>query len=586
MAFITWDAKFSINIDEIDAQHRQLFNLINRLNEAIAMGEAQQVLIRVVDKLVAYIYYQFDAEENFMRQNHYPEPLFLDHQLKHQAFVKKIAKKQLQCAIEPKKFSAELLDFLIDWFTDHILNVDKQMALTLADIGQSICETRACYFIKDTSRDALQRIESQFTTFADHLLAFIWLKDKFNRMIYRNKHWQQAAGLTTSECSTEAWLNCIHRDDRDRLVAEYDRAFNELSTLQIEYRLITRDGACLSVLETAAPIMLENNEFAGFIGWGMNVSRQKQVEAALALSVEQLEETVRKRTQELERLNEKLNQKKEAQRLLNQKLEEAQDHLIRSGKMASIGQLTSGIAHEINNSLDTIHANLSTLKHYSRNLDIIPEMAERLAGQLPNDNAEVMAFDNFKKQYHPVSLIEELHGLTNTSIETASRTQKLVQDLYDFSRIDKADRELFNIEKGLDAILAIINGELKYKAEIIKDYGGIKPIHCIGSQLNQVFMNLLTNAVHAIEGFGKITIRTGYKNAGWLWVEIENTAAGIPDSIKNKILGPCFTAQPTPKPLILGLSLCRKIIEDHQGELTIDSIIGKRARFRVYLPVN
>jgi len=584
MAFITWDEKFSINIDEIDAQHKQLFNLINRLNEAMAMGEAQQVLIRALDKLVAYIYYQFDAEENFMRQNHYPERLFLDHQLKHQAFVKKIAKKQLQCATEPKKISVDLLHFLIDWFTDHILNVDKQMALTL--VGQSIGETRACYFVKDTPCDPLQKIESRFIAFADHLPAFIWLKDKFNRMIYRNKHWQQVTGLMASECSTEGWLNCIHQDDRDRLLAEYDRAFKELSTLQIEYRLIARDGACLSILETAAPVRLENGEFAGFIGWGMNISRQKQVEAALALSVEQLEETVRKRTQELERLNEKLNQEKEAQRVLNQKLEEAQDHLIRSGKMAAIGQLTSGIAHEINNSLDTIHANLNTLKHYSRNLDIIPEMAERLAGQLPNDNAEAIGFSNFKKQYKPASLIQELHGLTNASIETANRAQKLVQDLYDFSRIDKADKGLFNIEKGLDAILAIINSELKYKAEIIRDYAGIKPIHCIGSQLNQVFMNLLTNAAHAIEGFGKITIRTGYKNADWLWVEIENTAADIPDSIKSKILGPFFTTQPAKKTFGLGLSLSRKIIEDHQGELTFDSIVGKRTRFRVYLPVN
>jgi two-component system NtrC family sensor kinase len=584
MAFITWDEKFSINIDEIDAQHKQLFNLINRLHEAIIMGEAQQVLIRALDKLVAYIYYQFDAEENFMRQNHYPGPLFLDHQLKHQAFVKKIAKKQLQCTIEPKKISTELLDFLIDWFTDHILNADKQMALILADIGQSVSETRACYFIKDTCCDALQKMESRFTAFADRLPAFIWLKDKFNRMIYYNKHWQQATGLTTSECSTEAWLNCIHQDDRDRLLAGYDKAFKELSTLQIEYRLIARDGTCLSILETAAPIMLENDEFAGFIGWGMNVSRQKQVEAALALSVEQLEETVRKRTQELERLNEKLNQTKEEQRVLSQKLAETQGHLIRSGKMASIGQLTSGIAHEINNSLDTIHANLNTLKHYSRNMDIIPEMAERLAGQLPNDNAEVMAFNNFKKQYNPVSLIEELYELTNASIETASRAQKLVQDLYDFSRIDKADRQPFNIEKNLDTILAIINGELKYKAEIIKDYGEVKPIHCIGSQLNQVFMNLLTNAVHAIEGFGKITIRTGYKDSGWLWVEIESTATGIPDSIRNKIPEPALTVQPPP--LVLGLSLCRKIIEDHQGELTVDSIVGKRTCFRVYLPVN
>jgi two-component system NtrC family sensor kinase len=333
MTLFPWDPKFTTGIDKIDTQHKRLFNLINRLNEAIIMGEAQQVLIRTLDKLVAYIYYHFDAEENFMRQNDYPEPLFLKHQVKHQEFVKKIAKEQLRCAINPKRISMDLLNFFMDWLIDHILNVDKQMALTMIEVEQAVGETSACYFIKDTSCSALQDSESRFTTFVDPLPAFIWLKDECNRLIYCNKHWQQVTGLTASEYSTDAWLNYIHQDDRNRLLAEYARAFKERSILQIEYRLIARDETCLHVLETAAPRMFENNEFAGFIGWGMNISRQKQVEAALALSVDQLEETLRKRTQELQRIHEKFNRKKEAQRVLYRKLKETQGHLIQPGKM-------------------------------------------------------------------------------------------------------------------------------------------------------------------------------------------------------------------------------------------------------------
>jgi two-component system NtrC family sensor kinase len=333
MTLFPWDSKFITGIDKIDIQHKRLFNLINRLNEGIVMEETQQVLIRALDKLVAYIYYHFDAEENFMRQNDYPEPLFLEHRVKHQEFIRKIAKEQLRCAINPKRISMELLNFFMDWLTDHILNADKQMALTMIEIEQSVGETSACYFIKDTSCSAPQESESRFIAFVDHLPAFIWLKDECNRLIYCNKYWHQITGLTSSEYSTDAWLNYIHQDDRNRLLAEYARAFKERSILQIEYRLIARDETCLYVLETAAPRMFENNEFAGFIGWGTNISRQKQVEAALALSVEQLEETLRKRTQELQRIQEKFNRKKEAQRVLYRKLRETQGQLIQPGKM-------------------------------------------------------------------------------------------------------------------------------------------------------------------------------------------------------------------------------------------------------------
>jgi two-component system NtrC family sensor kinase len=580
----TWEQKFSTGIDEIDTQHKQLFNLINKLNETITLGESQQILIRAMDKLVAYTYYHFDAEENFMRQNGYPEPLFLDHQVKHRAFIKKIAKEQLRCATDPKKISMELLNFFMDWFTDHILDADKHMALTLFGGGQSIGEASASYIIEDPYLGTLQEKESRFIALVDCLPAFIWLKDERNRLVYCNKHWHQVTGLTSCECSTDAWLNCIHQDDRDRLLAEYARAFRERSPLQTEYRLIAHDGTCLWILENAAPRILEGDEFAGFMGCGMNISRQKQVESALALSVEQLEEMVREKTQELLQTNELLNREKEAQWTLNQKLEETKNHLIQSWNMAAIGQLAAGIAHEINNPLDTIHANLNTLKHYLQNMNIIADIAERLAGQLPDENTEAMAFDAFKKQQDPASLIDDLNGLANAAMESVNRSQKLVQNLCEFSRINKKDKDLFNIEENLDAILTIINSELTYKAEIVKDYGGIKPIHCIGSQLNQVFMNLLTNAAHAIEDFGRITVRTGYKDAHWLRIEIEDTGTGIPDSIKSKIFEPFLTTQPTEK--VLGLLLSRKIIEDHQGELIIDSTLGKGTRFTIHLPIN
>jgi len=145
---------------------------------------------------------------------------------------------------------------------------------------------------------------------------------------------------------------------------------------------------------------------------------------------------------------------------------------------------------------------------------------------------------------------------------------------------------MFDIEKGIDATLNIIHNELKYKAEVKKEYVGLKPYECIGSQLNQVFMNLMVNAAHAIEEFGIITIRTGYKNNDWLWVEVEDTGKGIPEEIKNKIFDPFFTTKPVGGGTGLGLSLTYKIIQDHHGEIEIDSTVGKGTRFRIYFPLD
>ncbi|WP_036248162.1 bacteriohemerythrin [Methylobacter sp. BBA5.1] len=584
MAIFIWDTQLSTGIDEIDTHHQQIFKLINNLNEIIAANGEHQIRLRALDKLVAYIYYHFDAEEHFMRQNGYPEPFFLEHQIKHQAFIKKIAKEQLRCTSTPERITLELLDFLTNWFIDHIINVDKQIVLTVAGAEQSVEETGAGYVIKDACRNLSRANDSRFWEFADNVPAFIWLKDELNQSMYCNKHWQQTTGFTARECPAAVWLNFVHQNDRDRLSAEYARAFAERSTLQIEYRLMSHEGNYLSILETAAPGILENDGFAGFTGWGTNISRHKQIEAAQALSVEQLEEMVKNQTEELQQTREMLNREKEARRALKEKLTEAQGHLIQSGKMAAIGKLASGIAQEINNPLDSVYSNLNTLKQFLHNINRLTDMTKRLAGQLPHDNSEVAAFNALKKQLAPASLIDDLNGRLKAAIADADRAQKLVQDLYSLARNDKRDKEPFDIEQNLDSILTILNNEFKYKAEIIKDYAGIKPVRCIGSDLIQVFMNLLINAAQAIEGFGKITIRTGYKNSDWLWFEIEDTGTGIPDSIKNRIFEPFFTTKPADKVLGLGLSLSHKIIQDHQGEFVIDSTVDQGTRFRIYLP--
>ncbi|MDO9187434.1 MAG: ATP-binding protein, partial [Bacteroidia bacterium] len=131
----------------------------------------------------------------------------------------------------------------------------------------------------------------------------------------------------------------------------------------------------------------------------------------------------------------------------------------------------------------------------------------------------------------------------------------------------------------------IVSNELKFKADVLKEYAGLQPFECVGAQLNQVFLNLLVNAAQAIEDFGKIYARTGYLDSEWLWIEIEDTGKGIPEDVQSKIFDPFFTTKPVGTGTGLGLSLSYQIVQNHHGRIELDSVPGRGTRFRIYLPI-
>ncbi|MGR8934468.1 MAG: ATP-binding protein [Gammaproteobacteria bacterium] len=319
-----------------------------------------------------------------------------------------------------------------------------------------------------------------------------------------------------------------------------------------------------------------------------NISTQlllKHLYKVVRENEQRLSEALSKRTEELMRINLELEREKQEQLSLNKRLKETQVHLIQSEKMASIGLLAAGVAHEINNPLGYIFSNLNSLQHYLQDIARLAEAGERLAAQLSPEHPELQAYRALQQELNIDFLLQDMHDLVKESLEGASRATQIVQDLKDFSRSDKQHEELFNIEEGLDATLNIVHNELKYKAEIVKEYAGLNPVYCIGAQLNQVFMNLLVNAAQAIENFGKITIRTGLLNEEKLYVEIEDTGVGIAPDIVKKIFDPFFTTKPAGKGTGLGLALSYKIVQKHRGEIVVDSRAGQGSKFRVILPI-
>ena len=170
------------------------------------------------------------------------------------------------------------------------------------------------------------------------------------------------------------------------------------------------------------------------------------------------------------------------------------------------------------------------------------------------------------------------------SIGGLQRVKRIVLDLKDFSHVGESTRQWANIEQGMDSTLNVVWNELKYKTEVIKEYAGIPEIECIPTQINQVFMNLLMNAVQAIKEHGRIIIRTGREGDN-VWVEVEDTGSGIEPKNLSRIFDPFFTTKPVGKGTGLGLSLSYSIVQKHGGRIEVRSEVGKGTAFRVVLPI-
>lgn len=319
----------------------------------------------------------------------------------------------------------------------------------------------------------------------------------------------------------------------------------------------------------------------------------------MARAVEQFlkdRQQLEKRTAELSTIKEQLaaqntqlqqeavirSQAEQELRDLVNKLGEAQSQLLQSEKMASVGVLAAGIAHEINNPIGFVNSNLGTLQYYAQDMLKLLAAYEQAEGALGDTLQEV---NRLKEKIDVQYLREDIGNLLTESLDGLQRVTQIVQDLKDFSHVNESGRQYANLEKGLDSTLNVVWNELKYKAEVIKEYGNIPQIECFPSQLNQVFMNLLINAAHAIDERGRIILRTGLDGEN-VWVEVEDTGKGIASEHLGRIFEPFFTTKPVGKGTGLGLSLSYGIVQKHSGRIEVKSEVGKGSAFRVVLPVH
>ena len=277
----------------------------------------------------------------------------------------------------------------------------------------------------------------------------------------------------------------------------------------------------------------------------------------------------------------------EAERALRE-LEQAHSQLLQADKMASIGQLAAGVAHEINNPIGFISSNLNSLGLYVTDLKRILQAHEELMSlclqspsTAPTKAEEVEAL---REDAGVDYILSDIDGLISESVEGTQRVRQIVADLRDFSHVDHPDVEEEDINQLMNKTINVAWNELKYKTEVFREYGEVQPVPCYGGKLGQVFLNLLVNAAQAIKEHGTITIRTGQDHEH-VWIELSDTGRGIPRENLKRIFDPFFTTKEVGKGTGMGLHLAYKIVQAHGGGIEVDSTVGEGTRFRVELPI-
>jgi signal transduction histidine kinase len=278
-------------------------------------------------------------------------------------------------------------------------------------------------------------------------------------------------------------------------------------------------------------------------------------------------------------------EKLEQQRLIA-KLEEAQSQLLQSEKLASIGQLAAGVAHEINNPVGFVNSNLGTLNRYVQDLLRMIDAYGTAETMLKSVPPEIQAAGNLRKELDFDYLREDVNVLIRESLDGLDRVKKIVQDLKDFSRVESTQEwQKVDLNKCLDSTLNVAANEIKHKAKVVKSYAALPEVECLPSQLNQVFLNLLVNAAHAIKDSGIVTLSSG-REGDWVWIEVADTGSGIAPEHMKRIFEPFFTTKPVGKGTGLGLSVSHNIVAKHGGRIEVESELDKGSRFRVWLPVS
>ncbi len=407
-------------------------------------------------------------------------------------------------------------------------------------------------------------LESDFRDMVENAPVLLVSLNIEGQLTWANQEWRNYTGCETFPVPAET---AIHTSQQSDLLKALELMLGTPKKLSRELQLQRHDGKFRWFQLLLSPC-LRNEKLSGVSGALFDLTDARMIEEQMLMLNDSLEEMVDEQTRHL----------KEA----NDELKSTQSQMLQNEKMASIGQLAAGVAHEINNPMGFIASNLSSLARYLKNLEEFMTLQDRILQESASAE-QLMQLKEQRRKLKVDYMIEDSTDLIDESLDGASRVQKIVLDLKSFSRVDRAEVQASDLNDCLDSTISIIWNELKYKVSLEKDYGKLSALKCLPQQLNQVFMNILINASHAIENQGVVGIKT-WEDEVNQYVAISDNGCGISEDNLLKTFEPFFTTKDIGKGAGLGMSISYDIVKKHGGDIKISSELGVGTTFTLSFP--
>lgn len=411
----------------------------------------------------------------------------------------------------------------------------------------------------------------------------IYMLDPQGHVMSWNQGAERTNGFSASEIIGQH-VSCFH--PKNEIETGRPQEVLEIAATQGRYEYETwrlrKDGSKFWADVVITALKDDTGKLTGFATVTRDITERKEAQEALQIARDELEQRVKERTAQL-------LQKTTELEVAMRELQNTQAQLIHAEKICSLGQLVAGIAHEINNPISFIYGNVDYAKAYTEKLIQVYRLYNQ---HFPNPPSEI---EEFVTTIDLDFILKDLPKLLSSMKVGAKRISQLVLSLRNFSRHDEAERKVVDIHQGIDSTLEMLQSRLREKRqqqriEIIKEYNNLPLVECYAGQLNQVFMNLLSNAIDALEekeGERKITIRTEMSlDRNSVLITIADNGKGIPLELQNRIFDPFFTTKPIGKGVGLSLSVSYQIIvEKHGGKLSFSSQPNQQTEFMIEIPI-
>ncbi len=384
---------------------------------------------------------------------------------------------------------------------------------------------------------ALRESEERFRNYVEKANDIIYALKPDGTFSYVSPNWKEILGHDVSEVEGKSFVPFIHPDDLAACKEFFENVIiHGKKQSGIEYRVMHKNGKWRWHTSSASPLKDDQGKVLSYIGVAHDITKMKEI-------MQDLEKT-------------------------NKNLKDTQAQLVQSEKMAALGSLVAGIAHEINTPIGAVSSMYDTLARTLENLMRV------LESKLPSEHAQLPELQAAFR------VIKDSNLVIKSGTE---RVTTIVRRLKSFARLDEAELKKVDIHEGLEDSLTLVHHEIKHDITVVREFGKIPPISCYPGRLNQVFLNLLINSRHAIKGKGTIRLKT-YARDSKVYIEIKDDGVGIPKEHLAKIFDPGFTTKSRGVGTGLGLSICYQIVQDHRGEISVASEVGKGTTFTIVLP--